>query len=84
MKFDDAAVAGALGAAAHARAYRIAGAADGDLGGAPDHQQLSRRSSALAADLVNSAPDALVAVGTPSLAAIQKETHTIPINGKNY
>jgi putative ABC transport system substrate-binding protein len=33
----------------------------------------------LAADLVNSAPDALVAVSTPSLAAIQKATHTIPI-----
>ena len=33
----------------------------------------------LAADLVNSAPDALVAVSTPALAAIQKATHTIPI-----
>jgi putative tryptophan/tyrosine transport system substrate-binding protein len=33
----------------------------------------------LAADLVNSAPDALVAVSTPSLAAMQKATHTIPI-----
>jgi putative tryptophan/tyrosine transport system substrate-binding protein len=32
-----------------------------------------------AADLVNSAPDALVAVSTPALAAIQKATHTIPI-----
>ena len=33
----------------------------------------------LAADLVNTAPDALVAVATPSLIAIQKATHTIPI-----
>ena len=33
----------------------------------------------LAADLVNSAPDALVAVSIPALAAIQKATHTIPI-----
>src|SRR5271170_5846097 len=33
----------------------------------------------LAADLVNSAPNALVAVSTPALAAIQKATHTIPI-----
>jgi putative ABC transport system substrate-binding protein len=33
----------------------------------------------LAADLVNSAPDALVAASTPALAAIQKATHTIPI-----
>jgi putative tryptophan/tyrosine transport system substrate-binding protein len=33
----------------------------------------------LAADLVNSAPDALVAVSTPALVAIQKATHTIPI-----
>ncbi len=33
----------------------------------------------LAADLVNSAPDALVAVSTPSPAAIQKATLAIPI-----
>jgi putative ABC transport system substrate-binding protein len=33
----------------------------------------------LATDLVNSATDALVAVSTPALAAIQKATHTIPI-----
>jgi putative ABC transport system substrate-binding protein len=33
----------------------------------------------LAADLVNSAPDALVAVSTPALAAIQSATRTIPI-----
>ena len=38
-----------------------------------------QRMRALAADLVNSAPDALVAVSTPALASIQKETHTIPI-----
>jgi len=33
----------------------------------------------LAADLVKSAPDVLVAVATPSLVVIQKATHTIPI-----
>ncbi len=38
-----------------------------------------QRMRLLAADLVNSAPDILVAVSTPSLAAIQKATHTIPI-----
>jgi putative tryptophan/tyrosine transport system substrate-binding protein len=38
-----------------------------------------QKMSLLAADLVNSAPDALVAVSTPSLAAMQKATHTIPI-----
>jgi putative tryptophan/tyrosine transport system substrate-binding protein len=38
-----------------------------------------QRMRALAADLVNSAPDALVAVSTPALASIQKETRTIPI-----
>jgi len=37
------------------------------------------RTRALAADLVNSAPDALVAVSTPSLVAMQKATRTIPI-----
>jgi putative ABC transport system substrate-binding protein len=39
----------------------------------------NRRMLELAGDLVNSAPDALVAVSTPSLAAIQKATRTIPI-----
>jgi len=39
----------------------------------------SRRILELAGDLVNSAPDALVAVSTPSLAAIQKATRKIPI-----
>jgi putative ABC transport system substrate-binding protein len=34
---------------------------------------------ALAAELVDSAPDALVAVATPSLVAMQKATRTIPI-----
>jgi putative tryptophan/tyrosine transport system substrate-binding protein len=38
-----------------------------------------QRTHALAADLVNSTPDALVAVSTPSLAAIQKATHKIPM-----
>jgi putative tryptophan/tyrosine transport system substrate-binding protein len=38
-----------------------------------------KRTHALAADLVNSTPDALAAVSTPSLAAIQKATHKIPI-----
>ena len=37
------------------------------------------RMRTLTAELVNSAPDALVAVSTPSLVAIQKATHTIPI-----
>src|ERR1700683_5170690 len=37
------------------------------------------RTRTLAADLVNSAPDALVAVATPSLIAFQKATRTIPI-----
>jgi putative ABC transport system substrate-binding protein len=37
------------------------------------------RTRALAADLVNAAPDALVAIATPSLVAIQKATHVIPI-----
>ena len=37
------------------------------------------RAHALAADLVDSAPDVLLAVATPSLVAIQKATHTIPI-----
>ena len=37
------------------------------------------RTRMLAADLANSAPDALVAVATPSLAAIQEATQTIPI-----
>jgi putative ABC transport system substrate-binding protein len=38
-----------------------------------------QRMRLLAADLVNSTPDALVAGSTPSLVAIQKATHTIPI-----
>ncbi|MBV9235979.1 MAG: ABC transporter substrate-binding protein [Xanthobacteraceae bacterium] len=38
-----------------------------------------QRMRLLAADLVNLTPDALVAASTPSLAAIQKATHTIPI-----
>jgi putative tryptophan/tyrosine transport system substrate-binding protein len=33
----------------------------------------------LAMELANSAPDALLAVSTPSLAELQKATHTIPI-----
>jgi putative ABC transport system substrate-binding protein len=37
------------------------------------------RTRTAAADLVSSAPDALVAVATPSLMAIQKATRTIPI-----
>jgi putative ABC transport system substrate-binding protein len=37
------------------------------------------RMRTLTAELVNLAPDALVAVSTPSLVAIQKATHTIPI-----
>jgi len=37
------------------------------------------RTRTAAADLVNSAPDALLAVATPSLVAIQKATRTIPI-----
>ena len=37
------------------------------------------RTRALAADLVNGAPDVLVAVATPSLIAFQKATRTIPI-----
>jgi putative tryptophan/tyrosine transport system substrate-binding protein len=37
------------------------------------------RTRVLAAELVDAAPDALVAVATPSLVAIQKATHTIPI-----
>ena len=37
------------------------------------------RTRTLAVDLVNSAPDALLAVATPSLVAIQKATRTIPI-----
>ena len=37
------------------------------------------RMRTLTVELVNSAPDALVAVSTPSLVAIQKATHTIPI-----
>ncbi len=37
------------------------------------------RTRTLAADLVKSVPDVLVAVATPSLVAIQKATHTIPI-----
>ena len=38
-----------------------------------------RRFVALAADLADSTPDALVAVSTPSVAAIQRATHKIPI-----
>ena len=34
------------GAAAHAGAYGLAGAADGDVGGASGYQQLSRRPTA--------------------------------------
>ena len=37
------------------------------------------RTRTLSAELVNSAPDVIVAVSTPSLVAIQKATHTIPI-----
>jgi putative tryptophan/tyrosine transport system substrate-binding protein len=37
------------------------------------------RFRSLATELVNSAPDVLLAVATPSLAALQKATHTIPI-----
>ena len=37
------------------------------------------RARTLAADLVNSAPDALIAVSTASLVVLQKATHTIPI-----
>jgi putative ABC transport system substrate-binding protein len=39
----------------------------------------SERIRSLAVELVSSAPDVLVAVATPSLVAIQKATHTIPI-----
>jgi putative tryptophan/tyrosine transport system substrate-binding protein len=39
----------------------------------------SERTRAEAADLVKSAPDALVAVATPSLVEIQRATRTIPI-----
>jgi putative tryptophan/tyrosine transport system substrate-binding protein len=37
------------------------------------------RTQTLAAELVNSKPDALIAVSTPSLVAMQKATRTIPI-----
>ncbi len=37
------------------------------------------RTRTLAAELVNSKPDALIAVSTPSLVAMQKATRTIPI-----
>jgi putative ABC transport system substrate-binding protein len=37
------------------------------------------RTRTAAADLANSGPDALVAVATPSLVAIQKATRTLPI-----
>jgi putative ABC transport system substrate-binding protein len=37
------------------------------------------RPRALAKELVNLAPDAILVVGSPAVAALQQETHSIPI-----